>query len=67
MPIKVGGIAMTVGASIGISVCPIASNLERELLTSADAAMYHAKRAGRNQSALHPVNSPDAQLAQTPV
>lgn len=64
-PVKTEKNVMSVGASVGISVCPIAPDLERKLLTTADAAMYQAKRAGRNQSALHPVTPADPKIEPT--
>lgn len=55
-PIRTGEIVVSVGASVGISVCPVAADLERKLLTTADAAMYRAKHAGRNQTSMQPVS-----------
>jgi len=47
-PIRLGGCEVVVSASIGISVYPTDVDSIDELLASADAAMYRAKRAGRN-------------------
>jgi len=43
----VGERAVRVSASIGISVFPLDATTEADLVASADAAMYEAKRAGR--------------------
>ena len=47
-PINVNGHQLTVTASIGISVYPDDGRGAAELIRSADAAMYQAKSAGRN-------------------
>ncbi|WP_238549484.1 putative bifunctional diguanylate cyclase/phosphodiesterase [Congregibacter litoralis] len=47
-PIIIGERALTVGTSIGISVSPDDGLTTEELLRNADAAMYRAKRNGRN-------------------
>jgi len=47
-PIDIGGVDVIVSASIGIVVSDEPAQLE-QLLLSADAAMYQAKRAGGNQ------------------
>ena len=47
-PIDIGGIDVVVSASIGIVVSEEPAQLEH-LLSTADAAMYQAKRAGGNQ------------------
>ena len=47
-PIDIGGVEVIVSASIGIVVSEEPTQLEH-LLSSADAAMYQAKRAGGNQ------------------
>ena len=43
-PVKVGTLRLTVRPSIGIAVCPTDGASTDELLKSADAAMYAAKR-----------------------
>lgn len=48
-PIAVGANAVTVSASIGIAVYPVDGNDVEDLIRSADAAMYRAKRQGRNR------------------
>jgi diguanylate cyclase (GGDEF)-like protein len=40
---------LSISASIGIAVFPVHAHNAEELVHKADAAMYKAKRAGRNQ------------------
>jgi diguanylate cyclase (GGDEF)-like protein/PAS domain S-box-containing protein len=47
-PQHVGGHEIEVTASIGIAACPADGDNVIDLIRNADAAMYHAKRAGRN-------------------
>ena len=48
-PFAVGGWqALNIGSSIGISLYPDDAASAPELITHADAAMYHAKESGRN-------------------
>jgi diguanylate cyclase (GGDEF)-like protein/PAS domain S-box-containing protein len=47
-PLHVGEHEIDVTASIGIAVCPEDADNVVDLIRCADAAMYHAKRAGRN-------------------
>jgi len=47
-PIDLGGRGLTVTTSIGIVVYPEHGSEEETLLRNADAAMYHAKKSGRN-------------------
>jgi chemotaxis family two-component system sensor kinase Cph1 len=49
-PIVVGGVALSVTASVGIAGASMASSAE-ELLRGADVAMYRAKSMGRDQVA----------------
>ena len=49
-PITVSGVEITVSASIGISICPDDGMDVETLLKNADAAAYHAKKAGRNHA-----------------
>jgi diguanylate cyclase (GGDEF)-like protein len=49
-PITVSGVEVTVSASIGISICPHDGTDVETLLMNADAAAYHAKKAGRNHA-----------------
>lgn len=52
-PMRVEGLDLVVTASIGISVYPKDGSDAAVLLAAADAAMYRAKRAGRNGYAIH--------------
>jgi diguanylate cyclase (GGDEF)-like protein/PAS domain S-box-containing protein len=47
-PQHIGGHEIDVTASIGIATCPENGDNVIDLIRNADAAMYHAKRAGRN-------------------
>ena len=47
-PIDLGNHGLTVSTSIGIAVYPEHGSEEETLLKHADAAMYHAKKSGRN-------------------
>ncbi len=47
-PYLVEGLELHVTASVGIALHPADGSTERELMAHADAAMYHAKDAGRN-------------------
>jgi diguanylate cyclase (GGDEF)-like protein/PAS domain S-box-containing protein len=47
-PQHVAGHELEVTASIGIAACPHDGDNVIDLIRNADAAMYHAKRAGRN-------------------
>jgi diguanylate cyclase (GGDEF)-like protein/PAS domain S-box-containing protein len=53
LPFRVGGAALQVGASVGISLFPADALDATDLLKHADAAMYQAKRAGRGRHALY--------------
>jgi len=48
-PVKIGGIDVIVGASIGISMYPQDAQTREILFQTADTAMYRAKNAGRNR------------------
>ncbi len=48
MPIKLGGLSLRVGASLGIAMYPGDGRDAMSLLKSADTAMYAAKAAGKN-------------------
>ncbi len=50
-PMTIDGQELHLSGSIGISVYPGDGAIPHDLLKSADAAMYHAKHAGRNQYA----------------
>jgi diguanylate cyclase (GGDEF)-like protein/PAS domain S-box-containing protein len=47
-PLHVGEHEIDVTASIGVACCPEDADNVVDLIRNADAAMYHAKRAGRN-------------------
>lgn len=47
------GDSFEISASIGVAIYPEHGDDERTLLRSADTAMYHAKRGGRNQVVLY--------------
>lgn len=51
-PIEIEGHKIVLGASIGVAVYPDHGIDAAELWRTADAAMYHAKRAGGNRHAL---------------
>jgi diguanylate cyclase (GGDEF)-like protein len=47
-PFKLAGHTLQISASIGVAVYPEHGNEEKLLVKSADIAMYHAKKNGRN-------------------
>jgi len=47
-PFKLGTEAVSVSASIGITLCPNDANDAETLIKNADQTMYHAKNKGRN-------------------
>lgn len=49
MPFEVEGLQLAVTASIGIALFPVDGDTVGELTSRADAALYDAKRAGRNR------------------
>ncbi len=55
-PFQVAGHELRVSASIGIAMYPGNGVHQHELLTNADAAMYHAKALGRNTSCFFEVS-----------
>ena len=59
-PLHVGEHEIEVTASIGIAVCPEHADNVIDLIRNADAAMYHAKRAGRG---CHVLYTPDMNAA----
>lgn len=48
LPIRLAGLDVHVSPSVGIAVCPDDGVDSETLLQHADAAMYHAKKKGRN-------------------
>jgi diguanylate cyclase (GGDEF)-like protein/PAS domain S-box-containing protein len=59
-PLNVGDHEVDVTVSIGIAACPEDADNVIDLIRNADAAMYHAKRAGRN---CHVFYSPEMNAA----
>ena len=53
MPFDLNGIPVTISASIGISIYPKDSLLEKELLSYADKAMYNAKKDGKGKNSFY--------------
>jgi diguanylate cyclase (GGDEF)-like protein/PAS domain S-box-containing protein len=51
-PVTIGGLSITISASIGASLCPPDEPDADILLRHADQAMYRAKEAGRNRYCL---------------
>ena len=47
-PFDLGGVQVSVSASIGLALCPAHGEDAQTLTAHADAAMYSAKRAGKN-------------------
>lgn len=47
-PFELGGHTLNIGSSIGVAVYPQHGSEEKLLVKSADIAMYHAKKNGRN-------------------
>jgi diguanylate cyclase (GGDEF)-like protein len=53
MPVRVGNQSISITYSIGVALFPEHGNTPEALYTSADLAMYSAKRAGRNTSQVY--------------
>jgi diguanylate cyclase (GGDEF)-like protein len=53
------GRPLSVTASLGVSACPDCTAVPGEVLAQADAALYRAKDAGRNQVAAAPALAPE--------
>ena len=53
IPFDLNGITVTISASIGISIYPKDSLLEKELLSYADKAMYNAKKDGKGKNSFY--------------
>jgi diguanylate cyclase (GGDEF)-like protein len=54
-----------IAASFGVAECPSSAQTARELLASADGALYEAKRNGRDRVAQAQANSTEANSAET--
>jgi diguanylate cyclase (GGDEF)-like protein/PAS domain S-box-containing protein len=52
LPMRIAGRQVEVTSSIGVAIFPLAAISTQELLSRSDAAMYSAKRKGKNQYAL---------------
>jgi diguanylate cyclase (GGDEF)-like protein/PAS domain S-box-containing protein len=53
IPFDLNGITVTISASIGISIYPKDSLVEKELLIYADKAMYDAKKDGKGKNSFY--------------
>ncbi len=51
-PFELSGHSVDIGASIGISICPLHGTSIEALMRAADIAMYHAKSSGGGQHCL---------------
>ncbi|MEJ7597358.1 MAG: GGDEF domain-containing protein [Kofleriaceae bacterium] len=61
------GIESALSASVGVGLFPADARTPEDLLKVADAAMYRAKRSGKNQVAFHAATAPtDAVTASEP-
>lgn len=49
-----------IAASIGVAECPESAQISRDLMASADAALYEAKRNGRDRVSRAPVPRPNS-------
>ncbi len=47
-PIQIAGQKVVIGASIGVSICPLDAATQAELMADADMALYEVKKEGRN-------------------
>jgi diguanylate cyclase (GGDEF)-like protein len=56
-----GGGSLRVTASIGAASMPVSADGARDLIAAADAALYEAKRAGKNRVVTAPARSPAGQ------
>jgi diguanylate cyclase (GGDEF)-like protein len=50
--------ALRVTASVGAASMPVSAADARDLIAAADAALYEAKRSGKNRVATAPARSP---------
>jgi diguanylate cyclase (GGDEF)-like protein len=56
---EVGGVTV----SLGVAACPSSALTERELFSASDAALYQAKRSGRNRTVLAGTYEPSSDAA----
>lgn len=47
-PFEIQGAQVQIGASIGVSLCPLDASSQADLLHEADVALYEVKKSGRN-------------------
>ena len=52
-PYRIAGQTVEIGASVGVSICPLDTVEESELVECADLALYQAKRTGRNAFSMY--------------
>ena len=52
-PIDIGGICVSISASIGVASTPANGRSDSDMLADADASMYEAKTQGKNRHFLH--------------
>ena len=56
-----GGAVLRVTASVGVASMPASADSSQRLIAAADAALYEAKRAGKNRVVAAPAGSPAGQ------
>ncbi|MEJ6402277.1 putative bifunctional diguanylate cyclase/phosphodiesterase [Yoonia sp. 2307UL14-13] len=66
-PVQHNDLCLTLGASIGISAVPAGSGQITKVLEQSDAAMSHAKRAGRDQICWFQAHMHDEDRARTAI
>ncbi len=59
-PYSIDGVEVQLSASVGVSLFPADARTSDNLMKLADAAMYRAKRAGKNQVVFHAEAAADA-------
>lgn len=58
-PFELGGHTLAISSSIGIAAYPKHGKDEKKLVKSADIAMYHAKKNGRNNVKMYELGMPE--------